>query len=103
MVVRRRFTRFILPVALYMSAGAMSAYFIYHAHSGNRGVDTKLALQAEIASLEAALGAVKNERLDWERRVGMFRAEAIDRDLLEERARLVLGRVHRNDVVIMQQ
>jgi cell division protein FtsB len=33
----------------------------------------------------------------------MFRADHIDRDLLEEQARLVLGRVHRNDVVIMEK
>ncbi len=32
--------------------------------------------------------------------MALLRSDQIDRDLLEERARLVLGRVHPNDVVI---
>ena len=31
----------------------------------------------------------------------MLRNSSVDRDLLEERARLTLNRLHRNDVVIM--
>jgi hypothetical protein len=30
-----------------------------------------------------------------------LRSDQIDRDLLEERARAVLGRVHRNDLVVI--
>jgi cell division protein FtsB len=31
----------------------------------------------------------------------LLKSDQIDRDLLEERARIVLGRVHANDVVII--
>ncbi len=101
MVVKRRFSRFLVPLCFYVGAGALSAYFIHHAHSGNRGKDTKEALAAQVVGLEKELKGLKAERGEWERRVALFRAEHIDRDLLEERARTVLGRVHRNDVVIM--
>ncbi len=101
MVVKRRLTRFLVPVFLFLSAGALSAYFIHHAHSGNRGMDTKEALTEQAAQLERQLAELRAERVEWERRVALFRAEHIDQDLLEERARTVLGRVHRNDVVVM--
>jgi hypothetical protein len=66
MVVRRRRLRAILmPLALYALSAAGVAYFVHHAHSGNRGLDAKRALK------------------------------------IQERARSVLGRVHRNDLVII--
>ena len=46
-------------------------------------------------------GLSEAERAVWEHRVALLRSEQIDRDLLEERARVVLGRVHPNDVVII--
>lgn len=101
MVVKRRLVRFLVPLSLYVCAGALSAYFIHHAHSGNRGMETKEALTEQAAVLEKDLAALKAERVEWERRVALFRAEHVDQDLLEERARTVLGRVHRNDVVVM--
>ena len=40
------------------------------------------------------------ERGKWERRVQMMQTNSVDRDLLEEEARLALGRLNRNEVVI---
>jgi cell division protein FtsB len=74
---------------------------IYHAQHGNRGIETKLGLKQEILRLGQDLSSLKAERGEWERRVAMLRPAAIDRDLLDERARLELNRLHRNDVVIM--
>jgi cell division protein FtsB len=103
MVVRRRFRRFVIPVAFWCLAGALSAFFISQAQTGRRGLENKERYEAEMARLEQELAGIKIERADWERRVAMFRADHIDRDLLEEQARRVLGRVHRNDVVIMDK
>ena len=47
------------------------------------------------------VAAVRAERAVWEHRVALLKSDQIDRDLLEERARIVLGRVHANDVVII--
>jgi cell division protein FtsB len=101
MVVRSRLRRFLLPLALYCASGAVVGYFVYHAQHGNRGIETKLSLKQEIVRLNIELASLKSERGEWERRVAMLRPNSVDRDLLEERARLELNRLHRNDVVIM--
>ena len=54
----------------------------------------------------AAMGALRDlrkrwRRKQWEQRLSLVRDEAVDRDLLEEQARHTLGRVHRNDVILM--
>lgn len=101
MVVRRRLRAVLIPLVAYAMAGGAVYYFMYHAQHGSRGIETKAALKQQIVELEAELSSLKSERKDWERRVAMMRSDNVDRDLLEERARMTLNRLHRNDVVIM--
>jgi cell division protein FtsB len=101
MVVRRRLRAFLIPLLLYAVSGGAVYYFMYHAQHGSRGIETKAALKRQIVELDAELAELKSERKDWERRVAMMRSDGVDRDLLEERVRLTLNRLHRNDVVIM--
>jgi cell division protein FtsB len=101
MVVKTRLRAVLFPLALYGAAGLVIAYFVYHAQNGNRGLETKRAMKIQVALLQKELDELTAVRRDWERRVAMFRSEAIDRDLLDEQARFVLNRLHRNDVVIM--
>ena len=103
MVVRWRIGRFLVPFAFWCLSGALTFFFVTQAQTGRRGLENKERYEAEMARLDGELAAIKAVRADWERRVAMFRADHIDRDLLEEQARLVLGRVHRNDVVIMEK
>lgn len=101
MVVRRRLRRFLIPLVLYSFAAAVVGYFVHHAHSGARGIEAQQQFEAQAAELAKELEAVRTERQDWERRIALLRSDQIDRDLLEERARVMLGRVHRNDLVII--
>jgi cell division protein FtsB len=101
MVVKRRFRRFLVPLALYGVAGGAVAYFVHHANHGQRGLEAKRVLKIQAYDLAQELEAAKTERQDWERRIALLRSNQIDRDLLDERARVVLGRVHRNDLVII--
>lgn len=101
MVVRYRLRAVLIPLLLYALSGGAAYYFVYHAQHGNRGVETKAALKQQIYELDQELEGLKADRVDWERRVAMLRRENVDRDLLEERARVSLNRIHRNDVVIM--
>ncbi|QFU16440.1 FtsB family cell division protein [Microvirga thermotolerans] len=101
MVIRRRARRILIPLVLYSISAAVVAYFVHHAHSGARGFQAREQYEAQAAELNKELAALKTERTDWERRIALLRSEQIDRDLLEERARIVLGRVHRNDLVII--
>lgn len=101
MVIRRRLRRFFIPLMLYSVSATVAAYFVHHAHSGARGIEAQQRYEAQKAELTKELEALKTERADWERRIMLLRSDQIDQDLLEERARIMLGRVHRNDIVII--
>jgi cell division protein FtsB len=101
MVIRRGPRRFLAPLAFYVGASLCVAYFLYHAHNGPRGLESKQELKVQIAELRVDLTKLKAERTEWEARVALMRRDEVDRDLLEERARDALGRVHKNDVVII--
>ena len=64
-------------------------------------MEAKRQLKIQSYELGQELEAVKVQRQEWERRIALLRSDQIDRDLLEEQARLMLGRVHRNDLVII--
>jgi cell division protein FtsB len=101
MVVRSRLRAFLIPLVLYIVSAAVVGYFVYHAQHGDRGIATKMALKQQIVDLQGELDTLKAEHAEWDSRVAMLRTESVDRDLLEEQARLTLNRLHRNDVVIM--
>ena len=101
MVVRKRLRAVLLPLALYSASGLVVGYFVHHAHNGSRGLEAKRELKIQASQISKELESLKGERANWERRIALLRSDQIDRDLLEERARTLLGRVHRNDLVII--
>ncbi len=101
MVIRRRVRAVVVPLVLWTVSALVVGYFLSQAQTGNRGMEAKRVLKAEARGLKQELQDVQAERAVWEHRVSLLRSEQIDRDLLEERARIVLGRVHPNDVVII--
>jgi cell division protein FtsB len=104
MVIRRRGLRsFFLSLGLYALASAAVAYFVSHAHHGSRGLETKEAIMVATGTVQDELANLAIERQSWEHRVALVRSDAMDRDILDELARAVLGRVHKNDVVIMMR
>jgi cell division protein FtsB len=75
-------------------------YFGYHTIQGDRGVIAYLRLSANLERTEMALQE-SNER--WQllaRRVALLRPDNLDRDMLDEQARRILGLAHPHDVVI---
>ena len=101
MVVRKRARRVLVPLVLYGISAGVVGYFVHHAHTGARGLEAKQRYKIQAYQIGQELEALKSERSDWERRIALLRSDQIDRDLLEERARVTLGRVHRSDLVIM--
>jgi cell division protein FtsB len=101
MIVKSRKRAILTPLILYAVAGSLAAFFIHHAHSGERGLENKLSLKAEAFALNSEIEKLKLVRTEWEHRITMIRDEATDSDLLEERARILLGYGHRNDVIIL--
>lgn len=101
MVIRRRVRSILMPLGLYAVSALVVGYFVQQAEGGNRGLVAKRALKIQAYGLNQELSAVRDDRAIWEHRVALLRSDQIDRDLLEERARVMLGRVHANDVVII--
>ena len=64
-------------------------------------LEAKRELKIKAYELGQELETAKVERQQWERRIALLRSDQIDRDLLDEQARIMLGRVHRNDLVII--
>lgn len=81
-------------------AATLFAYFAYHAVQGDRGLLAwvKLGQQVDDARLEHARIAALREAL--EEKVRRLQPGSLDADLLEERTRVMLGYVHRDDIVI---
>lgn len=100
MVIHTRLRAFLFPLALYIVSGSIGGYFVWHAINGERGLKTRVAYKARIAELKTELAGLFETRAAWERRVGMMQTASVDRDLLEEEARMALGRSSRNEVVI---
>lgn len=101
MVIRKRLRSILVPLALYAASGTVAAYFVFHAHHGQRGLEAKREIKRQIFELTAELNELHSERAAWERRIALMQDNAIDRDLLDERARSVLGMAHPNDIVVM--
>lgn len=101
MVVRKGFRVLLVPLALYCVAFAAAGFFVTQAEQGQRGLEAKRELGEEESRILAEYGKLRRERSEWERRVALFRADALDKDLLDERVRRVLNRAHRRDVVIV--
>jgi cell division protein FtsB len=80
----------------------LSFYFSYHLVAGHRGYFRLMTLEHKIAEMNEKHSVLKTEREAIEKRVVMMRPGSIDRDLLDERARYVLG-YHRADEYILLQ
>lgn len=101
MITRRRIRNVFLALGFYAVSGGAVGYFAWHAHHGERGLHAKANYKIRIAQLEAEMRGVKAERAEWERRVALLRADNLDRDLLDERARALLNAAHKNDLIVL--
>ena len=75
-------------------------YFVYYAVQGDRGLIALKHIEGEIARAEQVLTQVRGERERMEKRASLLRADHLDRDMLDERARAMLNLTHPNDVII---
>lgn len=103
MVIRRRWRAIVFPLILYAVSGSVTSYFVWHANNGERGLKTKDENQARLQALNEELASLQSERKAWQLRVEMMRADNVDRDLLDEQARLILGRIGKSDLVLPLQ
>jgi cell division protein FtsB len=79
---------------------ALVGFFAWHTLHGSRGLIALGAIQEQIALAESELARLEAERLALERRVAALRAEHLDGDALDERARLMLNMAAPDEIVL---
>jgi cell division protein FtsB len=100
MVTRKRLRSILTALGLYLGAVLFIGYFGINAYTGDHGFKAKQDLDAQISELSGELAELKQARTQWERRLTLLRAHSLDPDMLDERARTLLGYSHPHDVVM---
>jgi cell division protein FtsB len=103
MVTRRRLRSALTAIGLYIGAALLIGYFGVNAYTGAHGLKAKQDLAQQMDELSRELARLKIERATWEHRVSLLRADRLDPDLLDERARAMLDYAHSNDLVLMRK
>ncbi len=78
-------------------------YFAYHLLHGDRGYFALKGLEKKLVVAEAKYAEKKEQRTSLENRVKLLRPDSLDLDLLDERARVVLGFVKPNEKVVIER
>ncbi|HEY2708895.1 MAG TPA: septum formation initiator family protein [Caulobacteraceae bacterium] len=86
-----------IPTAIL---AALIFYFGFNALTGDRGLLTTRERHATLAEDEAELKTLQAEHAELATRVRLLRDDNLSRDLLEERAHVVLGFADPKDYVI---
>jgi cell division protein FtsB len=76
------------------------AYFGYHAFNGDFGIWARERLVADAARLTVDRDRLVAEREVLERRVASVKPESLDADVIDMHARLSLGYIREDEVVI---
>ena len=79
---------------------ALLVYFSFQALSGDRGLLAARQRNLRLAQGQAELIQLRTARLELEARARLLRNDSLSADLLEERARVLLGFADPNDYVI---
>ncbi len=80
----------------------LAFYFCYHLVAGERSYLRLLSLNYQISETEEEYGHRKAEREALEQKVVMMRPGSVNRDLLEEQARSVLGFRYDDEKVLIK-
>lgn len=95
-MLRRRAQAAIAPV-IFLS---LVAYFGWNATQGEHGLVASAERRQLLAQARADEQRAEAERDRWEQRVAGLRGNHLDRDTLDERARLMLNRSDPGDVIL---
>jgi cell division protein FtsB len=101
MPVFRRFGGFLVSLALPVALLAVVWFFSLQIFTGNYGHIALEKTQREYAAKEREIAALEARETALRERNAGLRAEALDLDLLDERARDVLGMIGREEVFLI--
>ena len=80
---------------------AVFSYFAYHSVQGDRGLIAWLQLTQQVEIAQATLEKVSRDRGTLEHRARLLRPDNLDPDMLDERARSVIGLADPRDVILL--
>ena len=101
MVIHHRRRTIMTVLGLYIFAALFIGYFAANAFTGNHGLRAQQDLEQQLAAMKSELAELKAERAHWERRVSLLRADRIDPDMLDERARALIGYADPRDLTLL--
>ena len=85
------------------NAPSFLAYFAYHANNGKHGLEARSSLYDQALSLERKLAGLETAQFRLEQKIALMSDGAIDRDMLEEKARELLNFANPDDLIILDQ
>ncbi|MGO4853154.1 FtsB family cell division protein [Phaeovulum sp. W22_SRMD_FR3] len=88
------------PIIFFSLAFVLGAYFTFAAVQGGYGVFRRVEVEAETAALNAQRDELKTEVLRMTNLTRRLSDDYLDLDLLDERARDVLGSIRSDEIVI---
>jgi cell division protein FtsB len=103
MVSHRRRRAILTAIVLYAFAALYIGYFGVNAFTGRHGLRAQQDLEQQLSAMQHELAEVKAEHALWERRVALLRTDAIDPDMLDERARTLNGLTDPRDLILLLQ
>jgi cell division protein FtsB len=101
MVTHRRRRAILTALGLYTFAALFIGYFGVNAFTGAHGLRAQADLDKQMATMNAELAHLKAERTVWQHRVSLLRSSQIDPDMLDERARALLGYADPRDITLL--
>ena len=101
MVSHRHRRTILTALGLYTFAALFIGYFAVNAFTGNHGLRAQADLDQQLAAMQQELAQAKAERSLWERRVALLRSDRLDPDMLDERARALLGYVDPRELTLL--
>jgi cell division protein FtsB len=101
MSTRQRRKSWIRPLIVPAIALAFSGYFAWHGWHGSFGIEARRQLAVEAARLDGELDRVRNERKLIEHRVTLLRSSSLESDMLDERAREILGFANAKEIAVV--
>lgn len=87
-------------IALPASCAVAMTYFGYHAVMGEHGFLTMIQLEKDLHDISLRHDQMVSDRQLLEREVSLLKSRSLDPDMLDERARALLGFTDPDDLVI---
>jgi cell division protein FtsB len=80
----------------------LMVYFVYHAVQGDRGLIAFWQLSKQVTKAENTRSILSHKRVELQNRVALLNPYSLNGDMLEERARLMLGYSRSDEIVIFR-